>query len=840
MLCRERFLFFFLWFVTIIYCDDSIVKNVQINQKTKKIHISNFAYNILTKTEKDGLPIDEVNAFALVTSCSAAEWTIFYLCEFVLKFQLFHSRKFFNKNYKSKLIENLKLMKDNNMLDNISKSIQLLDNVMENTLDPLYYNDKSIFTTLVLLEIKIDDIITKKNASIDSDVIVIQEMLEEMNAIQLFLSSNCDNANPGDVKYSSQMYGYTITKPVENFISNLQLNYKTISYKKCTSEQILLQQFLGIQLEDPEFARDIGKSKSNILNKEIKDVFKQIQLSYDLTMIYFYMKSIFGAIIKLLYNTLMEGMQKNYLTKPINDTIEKIYNIINISNEDYPTELLQAFKYYKSAVNRINTTENEYSKLILGLYRQYKQYSEIQLGKYQLTIDDVNDMSKKQGDYNVEEMNELTFQEYLNKFLGTIENNLIHFICFNKYFRYFKNEFDKKYLFYSNFELNNVIKESKDDDRNYDKCYFIIDMYYMCYNSVVFLNRINIDINPDNNLKTAKTIIYDVRNYFYHFIKTKSNNLDFHQMGNDIVIALANLPTFVENSESLTKKQVEYLKRIVNYIMAKINSWTLKYCPYPTFPFLLFNNAHLNKYIEENTREMYKNLGEYKTSNTSIEPQNYQCFNYNYLYNTFVKKKTQSQLKLEIFEKFIILKWKRKDTSIEKVYNDFNYLILDFHDLKSFYHIYFIYHIAIIYYQMKLIIEKTIPVDLKNDKIDTERSIDCPQYLKHLVSQIMNLEKNMYAAKVDFQKNKQIADAIENEFTIYHIIFKDSDSDSDNDKILKKDVIKNRKSTTDEIIQNVSMLFNNCYLKIKFDAKKHNMDNNTTVTSETSTTIEIL
>lgn len=191
MLCREGFLFFFLWFVTVIYCDDSIVKNVEIKIKNKnQIFFSDFTYKILTNLEKDGLPMNEVNALFLVTSCSTAEWTIFYLCEFVLKFQLFYSQKFFNKNYKSNLIKNIALIQ--HLLDNVSKFIQLLDNIMENTSDSLYYNDKSIFTTLVLLEIKMNDIITKKNASIDLDVIVIREMLEEINAIQLFLSSNCE------------------------------------------------------------------------------------------------------------------------------------------------------------------------------------------------------------------------------------------------------------------------------------------------------------------------------------------------------------------------------------------------------------------------------------------------------------------------------------------------------------------------------------------------------------------------------------------------------------------------------------------------------------------------
>jgi len=503
MLCQEGFLFFFLWLVTIIYCDKSILNQVKVNGN-KQISIYDLHYNILSNPEiqdrKLEIPMDKGNALVLVSSCSAAEWTIFYLCDYALKFPLFYSRKFLNTNYKNELIKNHNLLI--NMLTNITKFIRLLDNLMENTSNSLYHKDNSIYTTLVLLQIKIEIILMTKEdtpGSNDSDVIVIREMLEEMNAIQIFLSLNCDNIMPSAIKYTSQMYGYTITEPVINFIwmNNLSLNSDHSNYRSCYFQQTFLQRFVGTLPEDPPFAHDIANSKSNISNgkvtgMQIKDVFKQIQLSYDISMIYWYMKSILGAIIKLLYNTLMEGMQKMYLTNEITTTIGYIFTEIKYNKKDYPIELIREFEHLTDAKNRNDFTDNNaYRYKMYALCKQYEKYNYIQLEKYQLTLDDVLDASKKQGDYNVIEMKKFQFQNYLTIFLETIYDNLNDFICFNKYFRYFENEFNKIYLPNNIFQLphnnmnsSNIIKNDKkkksnDDIGNCNECYIIIDMYYV-------------------------------------------------------------------------------------------------------------------------------------------------------------------------------------------------------------------------------------------------------------------------------------------------------------------------------------------------------------------------
>jgi len=79
--------------VTIIYCDESILNKVKVHSNNQ-ISINDLYYNILSDPEiqhrKHEISMDKVNVLVLVSSCSAAEWTIFYLCDFVLKFPLFY------------------------------------------------------------------------------------------------------------------------------------------------------------------------------------------------------------------------------------------------------------------------------------------------------------------------------------------------------------------------------------------------------------------------------------------------------------------------------------------------------------------------------------------------------------------------------------------------------------------------------------------------------------------------------------------------------------------------------------------------------------------------------
>jgi len=338
-----------------------------------------------------------------------------------------------------------------------------------------------------------------------------------------------------------------------------------------------------------------------------------------------------------------------------------------------------------------------------------------------------------------------------------------------------------------------------------------------------------------NNATKAVDIINDIRNYFINFIRVKSKNVELHEIGIDIVTVLVNLPEFYKlpKTVSFNLKQVKYLKRIINYIMAKLNSWGLVYCPYPKFPFLLFSYANLNNYKEKKMKELYDKKDKYTfLDNPSIDPHNYECFKYTHLYDTFVKNKEQSKT-LKKYKNIIRLRWKGKELDIQNVYADFSYLIFNSHYLYMFYDIYFMYHIAAFFYEMQKICQTFLSQEIKmnnwyvtihSEVLPTgtkpkkhtklnQRNMDYPLYLNSLVNKIMHLEKNMYTgSKMNIKDIFEELKEIKNVFTNSNIIFI---NELPKEKKIKAEDLNNYRSLTDEIIEAMSMLFNKCYSKIK-------------------------
>jgi len=114
-----------------------------------------------------------------------------------------------------------------------------------------------------------------------------------------------------------------------------------------------LQRFVGILPEDLRFSHDIVNSKLNIYNE--KGTVMQIKDKY-INMVYWCMKFILGAIIN---NTLMEGMQKKYLTFENTDTIQHIFTAIETSKKDYPTDLKRL------CISRMLKTEMAFIKMTI-------------------------------------------------------------------------------------------------------------------------------------------------------------------------------------------------------------------------------------------------------------------------------------------------------------------------------------------------------------------------------------------------------------------------------------------------------------------------------------------
>lgn len=852
MLCLDLFIFIYLGLVSIT-CGDSFPKEITSIAKYVKLSYNNqdfvkeitvlgslkykiFTYNPEGKTNEEQT-MAKVNAFYLVSSCSFAERIIYCLRDFVLYFPLFYSHTFLNSKYENEFINNLH--KFTNKLKSIGfeiiQFIHFLNNFMKNTIShSSYYTDNTIIKILVILKTKIDILSsTKKHKSWelnDSDVIVIREMLEEITELQIFLSLNCDNSTHQSANnYNSHLYGYMTTE--QNKDANNILIKKflvTLDSDKCSIQQTLLQSFVGTKSTDPDFAHDIGNTKSKIQNKEemyikIKDVFKQIQLSHDASIMYWYQKSIFATIMKLTYSKIIEGMQKSYLTHSITHMIRDINTVIAIQKQNYPTDLVNGFALLKYANNRNKfDNDDDYVNNVKMLYDYYTDITpSIQLIGYKISFDDINTSNKNDEDYTEDE--ESVFQKYLMSLMTTIKENLQDFLCFNRNFSLFENEFKKKYLPYNIFK-NTKIK-STDNVAYFNECYFIIDMYFICYKSVVFLNK---SIDQENNkeqlekfnyLKKAQEAIDNIRNHFVVLRSIEKKNVEFVQMGNDIVTILANVPMWNKNKQRTERK---HLQRIINFIMAKLNSYGLQYCTLPKFNFLLFNNVHFIKFREYDTEKMYE-TSKVKWKNmdmkiAKVKPEDYQCFNYKYLYKTFFQNKFDV---LKPYTDYIQLQWKGKHQPIQRVFADLNNLFFNSYHLYIFYDIYFLFHTAALYYELNQIYRCSQTEKIPEDRPDNTY---CPQHFESLVSKIEIIEtnmKNMYKkdTKMNFNEIGSILEKIKNEITNFNINFVYKNN-KNSEKICNSDSDSNNyTSQTNAIIDNMSNLYNDCYLEIIINSK---------------------
>lgn len=847
MLFLERYIFFFLWLAA-IKCNDinSIVNKVEIHNN-REIEFNELKYNILFSPEKNQnneIQMDKVNALYLILSCSFAEQAIFDICNLIVDVPSFYSHTFLNSDYKNVLIKNnwdILVLKLTQIETTTIQFITLYKNYLKKVLTPnlLYYNDNDILRIFGSLFIKIEIVLSNNSKSNHTDMVFIREILEEMNAIQIFLSMNCDKSDKSiENMYASKFYGYTAIKQTFIWRSNLYKIFKDLEDKRCSFQNIFLQDFIEKESMHPDLVHDISNSTVNIFNEngtdvKIKDFFKQIRSTYDINAIYWYMKSILATIMKLLFSRIIEGIQKMYLTLKI--TIE-ISNIIKFceSNEYIPVDLLEGFILLKNLKiqNRDeyddeNDDENEDVRLINKLYTFYSNIKpNISLVKYyNIELSDIQDMSSKDEDYDIKTLknDKSEFQYYLNNFLDIIHTKLTDFKCFGEYLQYLENPINKQYL-PSNILMPKQIK-SIDKVEYRDECYFIMDIYYISFKSNIFVNKskyqiINPNDSNESTLLKARNIINFIRDKFVMYLKLNKNNLKLFKVVKDIVIIIENLP--------MTKHILEmaFLKRIIYFINAKLNNWGLEYCSQPKFNFLLFDNIHLIKYQENDTEKIDfdNNNSFFKNFKNIIETNDYQCFRFQYLYTNFIEKP-------EIVNKYsnvIFFNWNNVKTSIGQVYSDLSNLFFKPHYLYIFYEIYFIFHIAAYYYNLRVIYYKDnvhknqdeIKFDQDEYKSDKDRVI-CPEYLSGLFHEILILKKKLYEKNIDDDKFNEIKMKIEK----FNIIFDFEGENNGKVKMILKTIslgnkIKDFEKKTKNIVQSMSELYIKCYEIIQFDYNK--------------------
>lgn len=694
---------------------------------------------------------DKINIFYSVITCSSAEWTINEIYTFIRRLPLFYERTFVDTSdgkFSKVFIDNHEMFEEN--FSFINKKVNNFINIIQNFLDiysnVLYYNDRAILKALVSLKIKMNLLTLVEDGQLkefqSSDYTIIREFLEEMNAFQNAMAIHCE-APPHNQK-DSQFYG--ISTMTDRNVEKMSILIDTLKLLKdpndCSPTQILLEKFVNITDADYDLNEiAIAKLIINHENKiSIQNIWEQIRPSYDVETMYHYNMSVINTIMKLIaYKILKELQQRSLLLHVIIKMIQDIN--LKIKNEkptSLPENFINGFRLFAKIGD--NAHFNQSMIYDISYFHNSIDRIELKILLVDLSSNEVNG---------------------LQNLLTNILYNFNDILCSYQYFKCLQNEDDKSYLPLIDSKVKMLSISFQEEPC--DVCDFLQDMYYICYNTIVSLNR-SMDDDVDkkrNDLKNEFEEVYQYdkdsndkrkkgkeklsktnwlwnkKNFKYEIIskeetKTLKEEKNINEeekiekpshitrAWNSIVklrdyflktieiskdpdllkIAINIVIILVNQKEPTNIMDAYHLKRIINIIMTELNSYAVPYCSQPTFNFLLFNNVNFIQLKTDKKMKMFlKKISSNVGYKINLDFSLITNDDYKCFSTTFV-----SNLVLKDFnqESVKFVYWNGKKTPIENViYSSLNSAFLNPNDLYAIYDLYFKMYISVVYSEIK-------------------------------------------------------------------------------------------------------------------------------------------
>lgn len=845
MFSVNKYFFFFLCLYTAKFdlsesneLDNFIQNNVSVSNTdddyAKKVTLfkeNSIQYNILiniSQIKKHGKEADDnINVFYLVLGCNFAEWTIMRINNFIRSFPLFYQRKFLNTEYDKAFINNYDRFIDplKTIHGYLLKFICILQNVLDANSHVFYYDESTILKSFISLKIKITSyILLTQQLYMMSDEVIIQEMLEEMNVIQSFLIMNCDNI-PLNNNNNSQIYGYLLTvqdvKSTDVILHSIQSSFNWESdFKNCFKEQIFLENIITTHSTEPGlddiFKAVIKRVRGKVMT--VKDILEKMSQLNDFEIIYWCKKSILIAIIKVIHCKILVLLSENSsLRTPVMKAIAEINAMVTKHIKKLPAYFVDGLQILTWIKFRdVSMSDEDYNMMVMKIKKYYDSIDDIEL-KCPIKIVKGDKIKLEHNDLINEDNKQIFIHntyDHLNILMKKIIENFNDFICFYQYFKCPHSEFDKAYNTFPIKKAESKLQSVKTNTEPSNTCRFVLDLYLISYKTVIFLNRGIEKVNTNEYIQfftKARDSISLIKNYLLKIIKMDTEDVDFLEVAHNIVIVLVN-----ENGPIITTRG-KHFKRIMYLVMAELNKYSFQYCTLPKFNFDVFSNV---RFMDDNVKSVFENEN---FKNLSIEPQDYECFSYTFLYQTLIEKSKF----LNPYKDIIHVYWRRKKRSVLEVFEELTHLNPFY--LYALYDIYFKFHIAVIYYEVKREFTsfKQLFPNIKNNKNVIEWWINFPVVFAPLINNVEYI--------YDVLKNKSDLDEstinvvsqkcleIEKQFKNFNFDFDFSNIQYNNPnennakkiKSLQNDYLKFVKQN-DSVIQKVSnniINLNECYVK---------------------------
>lgn len=574
--------------------------------------------------------------------------------------------------------------------------------------------DTSLLQSLLSLNMLLNYVLVYAD-EMDVDTIVT-EILRAVNAMQKFEAYNCDVLSSYyDNKY---FFGYSMAKPnthqlrvdVDAFLADIEWFELETQLERCTVPQMLLGTVLltsgdvvSVELQQVilvvEYRRVV-----------INSMFKEVEKSNNLDIVYWYMEIVLDAIIRLICEKTVRVLTHDrVLSTEIMEGF-KILSFLFTGLTIDTAELVNGFNRLASN-QELTRAEREALKLAMKNYVVRRKGYETDFLPY----------------YNIEKLrlDEKLTGSSLEEFMDAIINRVSDYKCFVNIFELLKVEHKKYYLPQKRspykvfqFVFSHILKIYENNDQsskpykvftevqfgqmlNTDKindkmCEFIINVYQYILESCIVLN--------DNTKKyedTKQNNFEEVSNIMFCILTIFENIRDYKILDRYLAGLLFEIIPVLETqrNQKTDWKNENYsvLIRMLYVIMIELNNYGLEACKSENYEFLFFNNINYDTTGKQsiNNKNIISQLSKLGLEKNSTQER----------YSHGLFNKIKEDYNLGRYSRDIRLYWRGELKTIYGIYENVQYDVLNPCYVYALYDIYIKFLIATLYCELSIITE---------------------------------------------------------------------------------------------------------------------------------------
>lgn len=798
-------------FVTVTPSETKILNRYYYDIKIQNLNVQTYIVNKSICTHTDSVNTNpthdfKANAFFIFINCEFAYWLKYKLISIIETTPIIS-----NNANSNDLIESLTTkLKFKELVIIIDVLVNRL-NVLINYKPQMYLsNETTVLHVLYILQFKIiyfKTLVSQNKKFTNTDDIVVREFLDIINTIQQFMLVNCSpenlNLTTDVMTDKTKSHSYVVEtnylrifkKPEIVSFLNLISFLKDTNINNFGEDDILLNRLVLNDNTLINTAKIVLYGEGQRLS--LKDIYKRLTESYDIELVYFYMKSVLNTIIVLIHSLL---------------EIKLIdAQIVSDDDKDKLSNILQRFKMIPGKFPKILT---DYVETLLTTANS------------KMTVDQILTYLKHEYSEAFETVKLRNLDEFASVFcflmkLLDFEEEFAHF---NKYFKILNNEYGRNYIPFiveSNVRQyirpTNYLEKVENTTSISTECNYIKNVYLLwglvANNFNELLKNKIVSFRPIPLLSVTCDKYNEIKRYFFKTIEANKSDQNILRIAYNAFTIMVNVKCVNDT------RNVENLQRVAFQNMAELNRYAIKYCreTEQNHGFLIQHNLSEVDLQDPETIKLqistYLNVP-LQSLDVDILPV-HSYFDLGQLYYAHV----QDSKVVEKFGEFIKFNWKGEFGDIHHIYKiASSNIAINYRFLYAFYDVIFKMYLVAYFYEIKnvynnyLKTENVSAVPVEDAKTYTE-IVDSfsekvfPKTMRPFVARLKGFANELLSPQITENYVKFKFNRFEEEFMEHFINIENEKKENIGTSVSLIKFSDNIKFITDEVNESVRKLY---------------------------------